>query len=242
MITRRAALLALLPMPALAQPRGGGGRRLEARLRAGAPPVALELAAVGAGRDRVQRLRATGAVTGEVILPTQTGATGTPVVLPLAGRDVVMINMAGTTGIGIAQQLGALIGADDAGRLRVIGLENLDARDNSNCESEGRLTGRFAAGKEGTLDFACAFQRIRGSCGQRWQGTPRREAWTDVLAWDGAGAIGSDPPPDDAPRIRHAMANARQKVAAMLTPVVADLRQVDWDGTGVTELVLLGLA
>ncbi|MGG5820592.1 hypothetical protein [Falsiroseomonas sp. HW251] len=244
MIKRRAALLLMLPTPALAQQRSGGqggGRRLEARLRPGGPPVAIELAAASAGRERVQRLRASGAVTGEVILPTQTGAAGSPVVLPLAGREVVMVNMAGTTGIGLTQQLGAVIGADEAGRLRIIGLENLDARDNSNCESEGRLTGRFVPGAEGALNLDCAFQRIRGSCGQRWQGTPRRESWTDMLEWDGRGALRGEPPPDDAPRIRHAMANARQRVAAMLTPVVTDLRQVDWDGTGVTELVLLGL-
>src|SRR5689334_14576235 len=104
MMKRRAALLLMLPTPALAQQRpgggghgsgGGGARRLEARLRPGGPPVAIELTAARAGQDRIQRLRASGAVTGEVILPTQTGATGTPVILPLAGREVVLVNMAG---------------------------------------------------------------------------------------------------------------------------------------------------
>jgi hypothetical protein len=252
MIRRRAALLGglLLPMPALAaqQPRQqpaaarGGPRRVEARLRPGGPPVAIEVAPATLARDRVQRIAATGALTGEVILPSQTGGVGTPVVLPFANREVVVVNMAGMTGTGLAQQLGAVIGADDQGRLRIIGLENLDARDNSTCETEGRLTGRFAPAEGGALGLACAFQRVRGSCGQRWRGPPVSLAWTDVLAWDGQGALRGEPPPEDASRLRHAVANARQKVTSLLTPVVTDLRGVDWDGTGVTELVLLGLA
>jgi hypothetical protein len=251
MIPRRAAVLAglLLPLPALAaqQPRQpatprGGPRRVEARLRPGGPPVAIEVAPATIARERVQRIAATGALTGEVILPSQTGGVGTPVVLPFANREVVVVNMAGMTGTGLAQQLGAVIAADDQGRLRIIGLENLDARDNSTCESEGRLTGRFGPAEGGALGFACAFQRVRGSCGQRWRGPPTSLAWTDVLTWDGQGALAGEPPPEDASRLRHAVANARQKVTSLLTPAVTDLRSVDWDATGVTDLVLLGLA
>jgi hypothetical protein len=259
MIPRRSALLLLLPAPALAAqhpraqaPHGGaaaqppaprgGGRRVEARLRPGGPPVAIEVAPATIARERVQRIAASGALAGEVILPSLTGGVGSAAVLPLAGREVVVVNMAGMTGTGIAQQLGAVIAADEQGRLRIIGLENLDARENSTCESEGRLTGRFEPGEDGTLGFACAFQRVRGSCGQRWAGPARREGWTDVLAWDGRGALRGEPAPDDASRLRHAVANAREKVASLLTPVVTDLRRVDWDATGVTDLVLLGLA
>ncbi|WP_270936047.1 hypothetical protein, partial [Falsiroseomonas oryzae] len=213
---------------------------VEARLRPGGPPVPVEVSAI-AGRERAQRLRATGAVTGEVILPVRHGGTGTPRVLPLANREVVLLNMAGLTGTGVAQQLGAVIAADDQGRLRVIGLENLDARDNSSCESEARLTGRLEPGEGGTVQLACAFQRVRGSCGQRWQGTPARAAWTDTLRWDGSGALRSDPPPADAGRMRHAVATAREKVAAMLAAPVADLRAVDWEATGIADLILLGL-
>jgi hypothetical protein len=252
MIQRRTALLAgfLLPMPGAAAQQArqpataprGAPRRVEARLRPGGPPVAIEVAPATFARERVQRIAATGALTGEVILPSLTGTVGTPVVLPLANREVVVVTMSGLAGIGLAQQLGAVIGADDEGRLRIIGLENLDARDNSTCETEGRLTGRFAPAEGGALGFACAFQRVRGSCGQRWRGPPVSLAWTDMLVWDGQGALRGDPPPEDASRLRHAVANARQKVTAMLRPVVTDLRRVDWDATGVTELVLLGLA
>lgn len=259
MIPRRTALLAglLLPTPALAQPHRAtphappphppapaapAARRAEARLRAGAPPIGFELTGASIGRDRVQRLRASGAVGGEIILPSRSGGTGSARVLPMHDREVILVNLAGLVGTGVAQQLGALVGADDQGRLRIIGLENLDARENSSCQSEGRLTGRLEPGEDGTLLLACAFQRVRGPCGQNWTGAMPRLAWTDTLTWDGRGAVQGEPAPDDASRLRHAVANARAKVAAMLTPVVTDLRGVDWEATGVSEIVLLGLA
>lgn len=247
MIARRTALLAGLLLPAAAQaaqaPRGqaaqNASRRIEARLRPGGAPVPIELVSGVANGERLQRIRANGA---EVILPSRHGGTGSARVLPLANREAVIVNMAGLTGTGVAQQLGAVIAADDQGRLRVIGLENLDARENGTCESEGRLTGRLDPAEGGTWQLACAFQRVRGPCGQRWQGTPVRATWTETLSWDGRGALRGEPVPDDASRMRHAAANARARVTAMLTPVVTDLRAVDWEATGIADLILLGLA
>jgi len=238
MILRRALLLSTLPMPALAAPAQRGPRKVEARLRAGAPPVTLELAAVP--RERIVRIRAAGAVTGEVVLPSQLGGVGSARVLPLAGREVVVVNMAGLNGPGVTQLLGAVIAADDEGRLRIIGIENLDARETSTCESTGRLLARPEAGEGGTLRLAWEFRRERGACGERWAGRPVREAWAEALTWDGRGALRGEAPAD-APPLRRAIAAARAKVAAMLAAPVADLRGAPWEDTGVTDLILLGL-
>ncbi|WP_237214995.1 hypothetical protein, partial [Falsiroseomonas oryziterrae] len=60
--------------------------------------------------------------------------------------------------------------------------------------------------------------------------------------WDGRGALRGDPPAADAPPLRRAIAAARAKVTAMLAAPVTDLRTTPWEDTGVTDLILLGLA
>ncbi|WP_237217893.1 hypothetical protein, partial [Falsiroseomonas oryziterrae] len=181
-------------------------------LRPGAPPVALELAAATEARERIVRIRASGPVAGEIVLPSQLGGVGSARVLPLAGREVVVVNMAGLNGPGVTQQLGAVIAADDEGRLRIIGIEQLDSRETSTCESTGRLTARPEAGEAAALRLAWEFRRERGSCGDRWQGRPVRETWAEALHWDGRGALRGDPPAADAPPLRRAIAAARAKV------------------------------
>jgi hypothetical protein len=238
-LPRRACLLALLAQPAAAQTTS---RRLELRLRPNGPYGALLFTATS-GADPIIRIRATGqqAPTGEVVLPMRHGGLGATRIVPLAGRDVVVVDMTGLTGTGVSQRLGAVVAADELGRLRVIGLENLEAQESGTCESTARLVGLLEPVAGGTLRLSCTFQRQRGSCGQRWRGTPRREAWVDALSWDARGALTGGALPVGAGPVQRAALEVRQNLERLLSQHVTDLRSIPWQDTGLFELVLNGL-
>lgn len=240
MIPRRAALLA----PALvlcARPAAAQSRILEARLRPREATVQLVLAAE-ADPAEVLRIRSRGpdAPTGEVVLPLGRAGLVPARLVWLAGREALVVEIPGLAGEGVAQRLAAVVAADNAGRLRVIGLETLDAQDRAGCESEARLNARIEAGDRGTLRLAVSFLRRPGACGERWRGVPQREAWTDVLRWTGQGALTAAPAPPVAGPVRHAFAAARTRLAALLAEPVEDLRAVPWEDSGIRELVLAG--
>ena len=213
-------------------------RTIQARLRPGGPALQVRARA----EDLVSRLvRITaagpGAPAGEVVLSSHYGGIPPLRLVRLRGRDVVVAELTGLSGTGVAQQLGVLIAADDGDRLRVIGIENLTARDSTTCGSEATLTGRLAAGPGDGLTLDCAYKRVRGPCGPRRGRAPHLERWTDQLTWDGQGAVIGAPAPAGSGPVRRATATARAKTAALLAQPVTDLSEFDWDGTGLYELV-----
>ncbi len=122
-----------------------------------------------------------------------------------AGRDVLIARFEGNDGTGVAQTLAALIGCDNAGHLRVLGIETIAARDymvsTANRETEGRLTGN-ARGFE-----------LRVS--MRGHNVPERR-WNTLLPWNGDGAVAAPATPPGSPPERVRMDEARREVAAFL--------------------------
>ena len=218
-------------------------RTIQARLRPGGPALQVRAKA----EDLVSRLvRITvagpGAPAGEVILASHYGGIGPLRLVRLRGRDVVVAGLTGLSGTGVSQQLGVLIAVDDQDRLRVIGIENLDAHESGTCESLATLTGRLAAGPGDGLHLDCAYKRTRGPCGPRRGRPPHLERWTDQLTWDSQGAVTAAPAPAGSGPVRRAIAAARVKTAALLAQPVTDLQAFDMTETGLYELVLTPLA
>ena len=59
----------------------------------------------------------------------------------LAGRDLVLLGFEGNTGTGVFQELLLIAGVDNAGRLRILGIETLSSRENSDCALAENLGG-----------------------------------------------------------------------------------------------------
>ncbi|WP_338665977.1 hypothetical protein VQH23_12520 [Pararoseomonas sp. SCSIO 73927] len=188
--------------------------------------------------DRLVRLRFSGpgAPTGEVVIPTRYGGTVPLRVLSLRGREVLLAEMDGNGGTGISQKIGVLVGVDDSGRLRVIGIENLEILDSTTCESEASLRGTVSEASAGQLRLSASFHRRRGECGFRWRGRPHRERWQEALSWDGRGILSAERPPRGAGPVRLATSAARTRVLALLAAPVTDLRRVRLERTGIYDL------
>jgi hypothetical protein len=182
------------------------------------------------------RLSGQGAPAGEVVLPTRYGGEVPVKVLALSDRDVLLAETDGNGGTGMAQRVGVFVGVDNAGRLRVIGIESLAIQDSTTCEREARMAGSITSLADGRLRFACDYARKRGECGFRWRRRPHRERWSEILSWDGRNAIASPPLPSDAGPVQRATYAARQSVSRELARPVADLRRVRLSSTGIFDL------
>ncbi|WP_421989951.1 hypothetical protein [Roseococcus sp.] len=190
---------------------------------------------------RLARLRFSGpdAPTGEVVIPTRYGGTPPLKILPLGGREVLLAEIDGNGGTGISQRLVALIGIDDARRLRVIGIENLELLDATTCESEASLRATISPAASGVLRLDVTFNRMRGECGFRWRGRPYRERWTEVLSWDGRATVSAAAPSRDFGPVRRAISTSRGRILALLASPVTDLRRLRLDRTGLYDLANL---
>jgi hypothetical protein len=187
------------------------------------------------------RVSGQGAPAGEVVLPTRYGGDVPIKVLALGDRDILLAETDGNGGTGMAQRLGVIVGVDDAGRLRLIGIESLQIQDSTTCESEARMVGALTALAGGRLRFACDYARKRGECGFRWRGRPHRERWSESLGYDGRDAIVSSLLPSGAGPVQTATYAARQRVTRELTRPVTDLRRVRLSSTGIFDLASVRL-
>ncbi len=239
-IPRRTVLATAFALPWAARAaRPGGTETVKARLRPGQPALTVRVTAEDLV-SRLVRIRATGpgAPAGEVVLASHYGGIPPLRLVRMRGRDVVVASLTGLSGTGVSQQLGVLIAVDDQDRLRVVGIESLDAHESGACESLATLTGHLAAGPGDGLHLACAYRRTRGPCGPRRGRPPHLERWTDQLTWDGQGAVAAAPAPAGSGPVRRATATARAKTAALLAQPVTDLQAFDMTETGLYELVL----
>ena len=228
-MTRRSVLLAaagLVAAPAAAQtaPR-------TVALRSGqAASTILARTLRGAGGEAfVIRFDGPNAPEGEIRLPTWYGDGRVLRTLPLAGREVLLASFQGNRGTGVAQKLAAVIGVDDAGALRILGIETLSFHDEQVSTASRRLEGVIEPRPErdALLLRVTTTGRIR----------PRPETserWTARLSWSGSGGLAAEPTPAGAGEIRHRVDAARAKIAAILAAApMTDATRIDYDETGI---------
>jgi len=142
---------------------------------------------------------------GSVRLPTRYSRALVLGMAMAARREVLLVRFEGNGGTGVSQMLVGVVGCDNEGRLRILGIETVSVRDHQsnsrNRETEGRLAGN-ARGFE-----------LRVS--MRGQGVPDRR-WNTLLPWNGDGVIIAPATPPGSPPERVVMDEARREVAAYL--------------------------
>lgn len=144
MISRRAllALPCLAATPALAV-------TTHIALRPGAPPFAVR-AWVEPHAEAREALAISftgqGAPEGRVLLPSWYGRARVLNAMTIASREVLVAAFEGNAGTGLYQELMAVIGCDDAGRLRILAIETLSFRDNQVSTAWRRTSGQFEPG------------------------------------------------------------------------------------------------
>lgn len=170
-----------------------------------------------------------GAPSGDIRLPTWYGDGRILRTLPIAGREVLLASFQGNRGTGVAQKLGAVIGMDDAGALRILGIETLSFHDAQVSTASRRLEGVIEPRAE--RDALLLRQTTTGRIRPRPETTER---WTTRLAWDGRGVLAAEPTPPGAGEIRRRVDAARGKIAAILSAApVTDATRIDYDETGI---------
>lgn len=200
-------------------------------LRPGQPRAAIQVRteALPAGEAFVIALAGPAAPEGAIRLPTWYGDGRILRALPIAGREVLVAAFQGNRGTGVAQTLMAVIGCDDAGALRILGIETLSFRDAQVGSATRRLDGGLEAAPERdrlVLRHASAARR-----GNRRE-TPER--WTTALAWTGRGILAAPATPPRAGEVRRRIDAARARMARLLGPApVTDATGLDYDGTGI---------
>jgi hypothetical protein len=149
--------------------------------------------------------------------------------MPIAGREVLLAAFQGNRGTGLAQTLVAVIGCDDAGALRILGIETLLFRDNQIGTASRRMEGRIEA--TSARDALLLRQTTTGRIRPRPE---RTERWSTRLAWNGTGILAAAATPRDAGEIRRRVDAARGKIAAILSAApVTDATGIDYDETGI---------
>ncbi|CAH0262655.1 hypothetical protein [Roseomonas sp. CECT 9278] len=170
-----------------------------------------------------------GAPQGEIRLPTWYGDGRILRSLPIAGREVLLASFQGNRGTGVAQKLAAVIGVDDAGALRILGIETLSFHDAQVSTASRRLEGVIEPRPE--RDALLLRMSTTGRIRPRPETTER---WTTRLSWAGAGVLNAEPTPRDAGEIRHRVDAARAKLAAILAAApITDATRIDYDETGI---------
>jgi hypothetical protein len=228
MTDRRSILIAAACV--LAVPARARGATTAIALRPGAPPATIRARTVrsDAGESFAIDFTGPGAPAGEIRLPTWYGDGRILRALPIAGREVLLASFQGNRGTGVTQRLVAAIGCDDAGALRILGIETQLFRDNQVSTASRRMEGRLEA------TSARNALLLRQSTTGRVRPRPERtERWTTRLAWDGTGILAAAPTPRDAGDIRRRVDAARGKIAAILSAApVTNATRIDYDETG----------
>ncbi len=229
MTLRRSILIAAAG--ALALPVAAGATTTGIALRPGAARVTIRARTVrsDAGEAFVIAFTGEGAPVGEIRLPTWYGDGRVLRALPIAGREVLLASFQGNRGTGVAQKLAAVIGMDDAGALRILGIETLSFHDAQVSTASRRLEGAVEPRPE--RDALLLRQTTTGRVRPRPETTER---WTTRLSWAGSGLLVAEPTPRDAGEIRRRVDAARAKVAAILAAApVTDATRIDYDETGI---------
>lgn len=233
MVARRLLLAAaLLPAaPARAatttirlRPRGP---RLTIAARIEAHPTAREALAIA--------FAGPGAPAERVLLPSWYGRARVLSALPISGREVLVAAFEGNRGTGLYQELLAVIGTDDAGRLRVLAIETLSFRDQQTSAGWRRMSGRLEAeqGHAGLRLSMSSTARLPRTPPGPTPGPERRESWTTRLVWGGDGPLRpAAPTPPRASALRRRVDAARDKVMALLASPVTDATGLDFDEAG----------
>jgi hypothetical protein len=228
MTSRRTVLLAaagLLAAPAADAATTG------IALRPGQPRSAIVAQTIRGDAGEALAIRFTGpaAPEGEIRLPTWYGDGRILRALPVAGREVLLASFQGNRGTGVAQRLVAVIGCDDAGALRILGIETLSFRDAQVGTASRRMQGAIEA--TSARDALLLRQSTTGRIRPRPE---RTERWSTRLAWNGTGILAAAPAPRDAGEIRRRVDRARAKIAAILAAApVTDATTIDYDETGI---------
>jgi hypothetical protein len=170
-----------------------------------------------------------GAPQGEIRLPTWYADGRVLRSLPIAGREVLLASFQGNRGTGVAQRLAAVIGVDDAGALRILGIETLSFHDAQVSAASRRLEGVLEPRPE--RDALLLRQTTTGRIRPRPESTER---WTTRLSWTGGGVLVAEPTPPGAGEIRHRVDAARGKISAILAAApVTDATRIDYDAAGI---------
>ena len=229
MTDRRSILFAAAGL--LALPAAARAATTAIALRAGAPPATIRARTVhtDAGEAFAIGFTGAGAPEGEIRLPTWYGDGRILRALPIAGRAVLLASFQGNRGTGVAQKLAAVIGMDDAGALRILGIETLSFHDAQVSTGSRRM--EVAVEPRPERDALLLRQTTTGRI-RPWP--ERTERWTTRLSWTGSGVLVAEPTPPGAGEIRRRVDAARAKIAAILSAApVTDATAIDYDETGI---------
>lgn len=222
---RRTLLLAAAGLPAA--PSAARAATGSIALRRGQPRSAIAARSIRTDAGEALVIALSGA--GEVRLPSWYGDGRILRALPVAGREVLLASFQGNRGTGVAQTLGAVIGVDDAGALRILGIETLSFRDAQVSTASRRMEGSLEAvqARDALLLRQSTTARLRGR-------GETSEGWTTRLAWSGTGILAAPPAPPRAREVRRRVDAAREKIAAILSAgPVTDATGIDYDETGI---------
>ena len=199
-LPRRILFAASLATPALAQTE----RRLVPQ--PGAAPVPYRARLITRADARPVLLVTIG--TAEFRLPSWYGQAGIETRLRAAGRDLLLVGFEGITGTGVRQRLGALLGFDNAGAPRVLGIETLSALDAQISTEQRETQGRFAATEAG----------LRLTMRQRTtrHGRANSLEWRTAFTWTGDGIPQAAPTPPGASEPRARIDTARAAISGWL--------------------------
>ncbi|MDB5315696.1 MAG: hypothetical protein JWO24_1540 [Rhodospirillales bacterium] len=169
--------------PALPTPR-------PVRLTVGGPPSTLTVQVMPDERRLVLSFETEGAATETITLPSWYGFARVFAVMPMRGREVVLASFEGNTGTGDYQEIAAIIGREDGGALRILGLETLRYRNSGTCDGQSLFTGRFTAQPDGVgLRYDVFARGLPSACPPRRAGAGWREEFGTTLRWSGTGVL-----------------------------------------------------
>lgn len=197
------------------------------RLAPGSAPATLRVQPAPAEPRMLVAFESDG-ITETVSLPSWYGHARVFAVLPLRGREVVLAVFEGNTGTGVYQEIAAIIGREDGGALRILGLETLRYRRTGSCDGYSLFTGRFTAQPDGTgLRYDVFARGLAGACPPRRAGAGWREEFGTTLRWSGAGVLALPVRRGEAGRTRIRVETARARAHAWLraAPRVAVTQQ-----------------
>ncbi|MBR0668297.1 hypothetical protein GXW71_28350 [Roseomonas hellenica] len=197
------------------------------RLTPNAEPVTLSTRIDGA--SFVIAFDGEGAPAERITLPSRYGHARIIGLLPVRGRELVLAAFEANTGSGEYQEMAAVIGREDSGLLRIIGLETIRYRRTGACDAMNLLTGRFTAQPDGTgLRYDVFARGLGSSCpSQRGASPSWREEFGTTLRWTGTGVL-------TLPVRRSTAGRTRIRVEA------ARARAITWLRAGARRTVTLG--
>jgi hypothetical protein len=226
---RRSILLAASGV--LAMPGTAWGATTSIVLRPGLPPATIRARTQRSGSAEAFAITFTGpgAPEGEVRLPTWYSDGRVLRTLPIAGREVLLASFQGNRGTGVAQRLAAVIGIDDAGALRILGIETLSFDDAQVSTASRRMEGVIEPRPE--RDALLLRQTTTGRVRPRPETSER---WTTRLSWSSQRVLTAEPTPPGAGEVRRRVDAARAKIAMILAAApVTDATGIDYDETGI---------